>query len=925
MTLLDPLWLLLCAPVMLAWWRFRARRRVLAAIRLGVYAALVLAICGPRIVMRRPGGTIIVVADRSQSMPVNAAATQREAIGLLRGGMRAGDQLRVVGFGVDPTVEAEGSDLFTLTIDDSASNLGRAIAKASSLVEEGRPARLLVLSDGRATDGSGPAEAARAASRKLAIDYRWMGRSAGSDLAIDDLIAPASVGRGESFLIHASVHAPTIETIQYELRRGDHLVSRGSAQASPEGVRLSFRDSSDGEGSLDYVLSVSGAADDPVPENNRARLLIGTRESSRLLVVSATPDDGLARLLASSGIEVDRRGPGEVDGSLEALARYDAVIIENSPIQDLGLNAAENIALLVRERGLGLMMTGGRRSFAAGGYFESPLDKVLPVSMELRSEFRKTRVAVVVAMDRSGSMAAPVAGGRTKMELAGSAAARVLELLTPFDMFGAIAIDSVAHTIVEIGPAGEAMGDATRLRRLDAGGGGIYVYVALRAAAKMVLDADAGTRHIILFADAADSEEPGAYRELLGELRAAGVTVSVVGLGTPHDVDAELLRDIAALGGGREFFTNDAQLLPELFTQDVVAVARGAIIDSPTPLRATADLSALLERNPGPLPTAGGYNPLFLKPGATQGIQTVDEYAAPFLSFWNVGLGRSIAHAGEANGGLTGELAQWPGYGALWTGLAHVLAGQRSRLGPSMVARQSVREGVARIELYVDSEAVGGLAPPLVRLVRRASSGATTVEQIVMQFDAPDRLVAEVPMHGEDVIVPTIDLGDGRREPLAPATLPYSPEFRPSDELAGRRLLALLAQRTGGRERGELTSIWSDLPESISLFALQSWLFSLAIVLLVLEVAERRVGVLVGVWSLGRSSHRSNKAIASSAAARSPSKERRERPTVTDPPTPRQASVLPEQRPVAPPSPAAAGDESRGSVVDAMRSLHRRK
>ncbi len=922
MTLLDPLWLLLGAPVMLAWWRFRARSRALAAVRFGIYVALILAICGPRLVMRRPGGTIVVVADRSQSMPVNAAATQREAIGLLRDSMRASDQLRVVGFGVEPVVEAEVGDAFALSIDDSASNLGRAIAKAISLVEAGRPARLLVLSDGHATDGSAPAEAALAASKNLAVDYRWMGRPSGNDLAIDGLIAPASVVRGESFLIHASVRAPTIETVRYELRRGDHLVARGSAQASPQGVRLSFRDSSAGEGSLDYVLTVSGEADDPVPENNRARLLIGTRESSRLLLVSATPDDGLARLLASSGIEVDRRGPGEADGSLESLARYDAVIIENSPIQDIGLAAAENIALLVRERGLGLMMTGGRRSFAAGGYFESPLDKVLPVSMELRSEFRKTRVAVVVAMDRSGSMAVPVAGGRTKMELAGSAAARVLELLTPFDLFGAIAIDSEPRTIVEIGPAGEAQADATRLRRLDAGGGGIYVYVALRAAARMVLEADAGTRHIILFADAADAEEPGAYRELLGELREAGVTVSVVGLGTPRDVDAELLRDIAARGGGREFFTDDAKMLPELFTQDVVAVARGAMIDSPTPLRATGDLTALLERNPGPLPPAGGYNPLFLKPGATQGIQTVDEYGAPFLSFWNVGLGRSIAYAGEANGVLTGDLAQWPDYGALWAGLAHALAGQRSRLGPSMVARQSVREGVARIELYVDPEAAAGLAPPMVRIVRRASSGATSVEQTPMQFDAPDRLVAEVAMHGEDVIVPTIDLGDGRREPLAPATLPYSPEFRPSDESAGRRLLALLADRTGGRERGELTSIWSDLPESIRIFALQPWLFSLAIVLLILEVAERRVGVLAGVRSLRRSVSGSN---ASNTAAASPSKGRRERPSEPRTPAPKRAPPQPGQRPAAPPSSVATTDESRGSVLDAMRSLHRRK
>ena len=49
----------------------------------------------------------------------------------------------------------------------------------------------------------------------------------------------------------------------------------------------------------------------------------------------------------------------------------------------------------------------------------------------------------------------------------------------------------------------------------------------------------------------ADAEEPGSYRKLLEHCTAAGISVSVVGLGQVTDPDAELLRDIAARGGGR--------------------------------------------------------------------------------------------------------------------------------------------------------------------------------------------------------------------------------------------------------------------------------------------------------------------------------------------------------------------------------------
>ena len=41
-------------------------------------------------------------------------------------------------------------------------------------------------------------------------------------------------------------------------------------------------------------------------------------------------------------------------------------------------------------------MAGGKKSFAAGGYFESAIDPLLPVSMELKQEHRKLMVAMAI-------------------------------------------------------------------------------------------------------------------------------------------------------------------------------------------------------------------------------------------------------------------------------------------------------------------------------------------------------------------------------------------------------------------------------------------------------------------------------------------------------------------------------------------------
>src|SRR6202021_1168307 len=95
-----------------------------------------------------------------------------------------------------------------------------------------------------------------------------------------------------------------------------------------------------------------------------------------------------------------------------------------------------------------------------------------------------------------------------------------------------------------------------KILAVESMGGGIYVYEALAAASQTLLKAKSGTKHIILFSDAADSEMPGNYKALLQQCEKAGITVSVIGLGTERDVDGELLKDIAKRGKGRIFFTD---------------------------------------------------------------------------------------------------------------------------------------------------------------------------------------------------------------------------------------------------------------------------------------------------------------------------------------------------------------------------------
>lgn len=113
------------------------------------------------------------------------------------------------------------------------------------------------------------------------------------------------------------------------------------------------------------------------------------------------------------------------------IINYSGVIIENVPANEIGSRGMEMLAAWVEDSGSGLMMTGGKNSFGPGGYFRSPLEPILPISMELKKEHRKFNLAIAVVMDRSGSMGASAGQGKTKMDLANIGTVQVMDQFPP--------------------------------------------------------------------------------------------------------------------------------------------------------------------------------------------------------------------------------------------------------------------------------------------------------------------------------------------------------------------------------------------------------------------------------------------------------------------------------------------------------------
>ncbi len=921
MILLRPLWLILVVPWALAWRRWPPPPGWRRWLRGTSSLLLIVALCEPVLRLPRRSGTLVVIADRSASMPVDATATELEILGRLESSRSGGDRLAVVSFGGRSAVEQlpgeEPLKAFSAAVGDDRSDLASALKTALALAPAGEASRVLVLSDGRFTGDDPRAIGGRAALRGVAIDYRLLERSQAGDVAIEEVDAPGEVTPGEGFLITAWVHSPVNQEVSVELLRGDETLVSGRRQVQAGSNRFTFRDLVVEPGVASFRLTVQASSEDPVPENNEARFLVGVEGPRPLLVVTNQPAVGLSTLLRAGGLDMRSVQPDLFSAGLETLAGVSAVILEGVSAGDLGAElgpelAQHHLASWVRSGGGGLMLTGGPRSFGPGGYFRSPLDPILPVSMELRQEHRKLALAMVVALDRSGSMAAPVAGGRTKMDLANLATAEVLELLSPLDEFGVVAVDSTPHLVAPLAPVDKVPATRQMILRIGSMGGGIFVYEALHAAAEQLLRAEAGTRHILLFADAADAENPGAYRELIATSRAAGITISVVGLGRSTDPDADLLRDIATRGGGRVFFTESADELPRLFAQDTFIVARSAFVEEPTPWRRTVGLSRLTGQvsNPreSPAPPVGGYNLTYLRPEANLAAVTTDETQAPIVASWQVGLGRTLVYTAEVAGEYANPLADWPNFNQLLTSLARWTAGEQDGLGDLLVTGDLIG-GQLRVRLHLDPERSNDpfVGLPEVSVLRGLPRQPPAAERSTMRWVDPATLEASIPVAGDEVVLTAVVIPGRGSKTLPPVRLPYSPEFAPMDSDRARLTLESLATVTGGRQHLDVSDVWRAFPRRPQRVALTRWLVLCGIGLLLLEIFERRTALL----SQLSTRHGGRQRIGTSAG-----------PSDSDNPV---AESAPEPALGRPPSVPALETESEApSVMDALSKARRR-
>jgi len=667
------------------------RRRLLFGARLAALLLIGLAITGVPLIMPDRSENLVVVAGPNLATQDNASGISGRIAAAADRHNAGGGDARIGIVSVDAkakiSIDLGGAlDRNTAAAHSAnvtAADLEQALAIAAAMLPAGVPGHIVVAFDGNETRGNAARIMPDLVRRGVKIDVLPMTRFTAGEVMVEDVVAPERIYAGDSFPLQAAIysHERSVATVRV-LKDGEVFVERSVEFAGGRSrIETMIPNAAPGRARYEVVIDASG---DTFAQNNRNGIVIDVAPAPQVLIVAAQPAwaEVFARALAVHDIKSKIVEPKRAPYYLKDWLAYSAIVLMNVPAIDLVTLQQDLIEKAVAEHGRGLLLLGGENSFGPGGYYETPLERVSPLSSRVPRD--APRVALVFVLDRSGSMQRNE-GGATRLEIAKQATVSAIRLLHPESLIAIVVFDSEAKVLLPLRPAKDAAAVTQALRELEPGGG-TAIYPGLVEALQQFDGVDAMAKHIVVMSDGLT--QPGDFPGILKAISERGISVSTVAIG--EGADPVRLEEIARIGKGAFHATQDFKALPSILSQEALLLSGKPVEErSTTPSWVTrhAEFFAGL---PDQMPPLTGYVLTTRKPQADLHLVVPDEkqQPVPLLASWRYGNGRVVALTTQGAGAWTTEWQAMAQYPLMWSQtLRHVFPGLGEGLFPRLTRR----------------------------------------------------------------------------------------------------------------------------------------------------------------------------------------------------------------------------------------------
>ncbi len=422
------------------------------------------------------------------------------------------------------------------------------------------------------------------------------------------------------------------------------------------------------------------------PINNQLATTVTVKGKPRLLFLHQKPNEmrPFLRSLREQSFEADVRGNHGLPESMDELLAFDAIVLADVPATDMSVRQMDLLRKYVADFGGGLAMLGSDNSFGLGGYYKTPVEEVLPLTSRFEKEKEKPSLAMVLVIDKSGSMSGqPIA-------LARQAAKAAVELLSARDQIAVIGFDSQPQVVSEMRSAGERAAVQSAIDSLEAGGG-TDVYPSMSLGREMLESASAKVKHMIILSDG--QTQPADHIGLAQAMADAGITVSTVALG--QGAARELMASIAEVGNGRYYETLDPASVPQIFTKETMQASKSAIKEDLYGTVQSGDHPMMSGYEETELPFSLGYVMTEAKPTAQ--VLLLAETGDPLLAVSRFGLGTGMAYTSDLTEKWGGEWLAWEGCGKFWAQAFRSIVKKSDAQGLTAVPRKDHQRWIVDI------------------------------------------------------------------------------------------------------------------------------------------------------------------------------------------------------------------------------------
>jgi uncharacterized membrane protein len=699
----NPWWLILIPLVLppLVWWSYRSlaglgpvRRTLAISLRAAVIALIVLALAELQTVWKSDRLATIFLLDVSNSVPADQQKIALEYITEASKKRWKNDLAGLIVFGKEPRVEVPPapSELNLLgyesMVDHENTDLGGAVKLALASFPEDTARRIVVLSDGNENRGSLFEQGLTAKTLGVEVDVLPIEYSYDSEVLVEKVMIPPDVKKGETVNINVVIRAaqPTSGTLQIFQKADNYRApAAGNEQPTPvqldRGISVHTLQQRIMEPNF-YTFSAEFIPDkgsgDKRAINNIAEGFTHARGKAQVLLIEGSRNEHpeLVKALREKEIEVKVLAAPKIDGSggvggdplptdLAQLQPYDSVILANVPKEAFTESQHQLLASNCHDMGAGLVMLGGADSFGAGGWMNTPVEKALPVDMQIKA----IKVQGIGAMALIMHASEIPEGNYWQAQVAKAA----IGALSSYDYAGLIHWENQEAWLFTLRPVGTGRNSMLRaIDRMTPGDMPDFDPSLQMAMKGLNAIPDAMTKHVVVISDG-DPTPPSP--RVIKQLADSKVTVTAV-LVAAHGNDANaisIMRNLAMKTKGRFYVVTNPKALPRIYQKEARSISRPLIFEQGTPWlpKLNYPLTEPVMRLADALPPITGLVLTSPKENELVEIPIVSPLPTgqmnPVLAHWSYGLGRSVAFTSDAGRRWAKTWPDWESYAAFWS------------------------------------------------------------------------------------------------------------------------------------------------------------------------------------------------------------------------------------------------------------------